>query len=173
MTSSAKPSYAEPFGATPELAPGAYPATVVGAPPLSGPMIPPSAGGPYSAPSLADVVTLASYGLGLWWAAGGPAWAAVASIVGDELDGHLARTRGTESVRGSHLDWGADIALTSASLLRLGTTIGNPTAAIVMAPPVLLAQAALRSDGIAPRVGSARAAIMLAAIVAKHRGWKL
>lgn len=115
-------------------------------------------------PTAADVVTLASYGLGLWWCLGGPTWAALASIVGDELDGRIARATGTTSERGSALDWGADVALTPLALMRLGRENGHEKAALYAAPGVLFVQAQLRADSWRPPVGSARAAVMLAAI---------
>jgi hypothetical protein len=93
-------------------------------------------------------------------------------MVGDELDGRIARARGTASARGGLLDWGADISLTSLSLLRLGRVTGHEKHALYAAPPVLFAQAALRSDGYAPPVGSARAVIMIAAILAEKYNWK-
>lgn len=115
-------------------------------------------GGP---PTLADAVTLAGYGLGLWWALGGPMWAGLASIAADELDGRLARHMGTESERGSALDWGADVALTPAVLNRLGKATGHQVPALCAAPLILFTQAHLRARGYAPPIGSARAAIML------------
>ncbi len=115
-------------------------------------------------PSAADLVTLASYGLGLWWCLGGPAWAAIASIVGDELDGRIARATGTTSERGSALDWGADVALTPLALARLGRDTGHEIAALALAPAILFVQAEMRSRGARPIIGSARAAIMLATL---------
>lgn len=120
------------------------------------------------APTAADVVTLASYGLGLWWCLGGPTWAAIASIVGDELDGRIARATNTTSERGSALDWGADVALTPLALMRLGRETGHEKAALVAAPGVLFIQAQLRADSWRPPVGSARAAVMLTAIALEH-----
>lgn len=119
------------------------------------------------APTLPDVVTLASYGLGLWWCLGGPTWAGVASMLGDELDGRLARATKQTSERGGHLDWGADVALTPLALLRLGKTVGNVPLAMAAAPPLLLLQADMRARGERPAIGSARAAIMIAAMIAE------
>jgi hypothetical protein len=102
--------------------------------------------------TLADVVTLGGYGLGVWWSVGGPAWAGVASIVADEVDGRLARATGTTTSHGSALDWGADVALTPLALLRLGREVGYPTAALLAAPPVLYAQPRL-PDGVRPSIG--------------------
>lgn len=148
-----------------------YSAHVVGAAPMqedlpAPPPVPQNAG--YALPSAADVVTLTSYGLGLWWAFGGPTWAGVASIVGDELDGHIARKLGTTSERGANLDWGADVALVPAALHRLGKATGVGPAMLLAAPPVLLAQAAMRAEGVRPRVGSARALIMLATMAVER-----
>lgn len=123
---------------------------------------------PSIAPSLADLVTLASYGLGLWWAAGGPTWAALASIALDEVDGRIARATGTTSERGSALDWGADVVLVPLSLNRLGQAVGHPLPAVALALPILYVQADMRGRGERPSVGSARAAIMLTAILAEH-----
>lgn len=120
---------------------------------------------PYALPTTADLVTLASYGLGLWWALGGPNWAGIASIVGDEVDGRLARATETTSKRGSVLDWGSDVTLTPLSLVRLGRASGHPLAAIAAAPAVLFIQADMRARGERPVIGSARAAIMLSAMV--------
>ena len=117
------------------------------------------------APSIADAVTLLSLGLGLWWCAGGPIWAGLLSILGDEIDGRIARARGTESKRGSELDWGADVALTTGALYRFGKVIGQPMTAVIAAPAFLYAQAQLRADGYRPPVGSARAAIMLTTMI--------
>ncbi len=113
-------------------------------------------------PSLADAVTLGSYGLGLWWAVGGPTWAGLGSILGDELDGRIARALNTTSIRGSNLDWGADVALTSLALVRLGRDTGHLREALIAAPAFLLVQAHLRARGWRPSVGSARALVMLA-----------
>ena len=74
------------------------------------------------APTLADLVTVTGYGLGLWWAFGGPTWAGLSSIVLDELDGPIARAMGQTSERGSALDWGADVSLTAVAGLRLVRT---------------------------------------------------
>lgn len=127
------------------------------------------AGGPSPAtegPTLADAVTLTGYGLGLWWAQGGPSWAGVASLLADEVDGCLARAMGTASAHGSLLDWGGDVALTPFALGRLGRETGHEQAALLAAPPVLLGQTLLRARGYRPSVGSARAVVTLAAIVA-------
>lgn len=123
-------------------------------------------------PTLADLVTVTGYGLGLWWAFGGPTWAGISSIVLDELDGRLARAMGQTSERGSVLDWGADVSLTGASALRLGAATGKPVEALVAAPVLLYAQAHLRADGYRPPVGSARAVLMLATMVVEHYGRK-
>ena len=114
--------------------------------------------------TLPDVVTAVGYGLGVWWSLGGPSWAGVASVVADELDGRLARATGTSTTHGSSLDWGADVALTPLALARLGRELGQPAIAPLAAPPVLLAQAMLRASDVRPTVGSARAAVTLAAI---------
>ena len=113
----------------------------------------------------ADAVTVAGYATGLWWTQGGPSWAGIASIIADELDGRLAREGRFATEHGSALDWGADVILTPLSLMRLGRETGHETAALLAAPPVLVGQAMLRGSGWRPSVGSARAAVMLAAII--------
>jgi phosphatidylglycerophosphate synthase len=121
---------------------------------------------PYSLPSLPDVVTLTSMGLGIWWTiGGGPLWAGLLSILGDEIDGRLARAMDATSERGSNLDWGSDVALTSLSLVRLGREWDLEKAGIVAAPLVFFAQAAMRTQGFRPAVGSARAVAMIAAML--------
>ncbi len=123
-------------------------------------------------PSLADSVTLVSYGLGMWWTMGGPRWAGVASIVGDEIDGRIARATNTTSERGSALDWGADVTLTPLALMRLGRSINqeHPTVALLAAPPLLYMQATLRSNNYRPAFGSVRAAVMLSSMAIES--WK-
>lgn len=118
--------------------------------------------------TLADAVTLTGYGLGVWWSVGGPAWAGLASVVADEVDGRLARATGTATTHGSSLDWGADVALTPLALMRLGNELGRPGLATLAAPPVLFAQAMLRASDVRPVFGSARAAITLAAIGVRY-----
>lgn len=114
--------------------------------------------------TMPDVVTMVGFGLGLWWSVGGPASAGIASIVLDEVDGRLARATNTTTEHGYALDWGQDVALTPLALARLTRELGYGNAGLVAAPPVLLAQSMLRSDGWRPPVGSARAAAMIAAI---------
>lgn len=130
------------------------------APPRTGALALP----PIPRPSAADVITMAGYGLGLWWCVGGPTWAAVGSIVLDEIDGRLARATGTTSERGSLLDWGQDVTLIPLALRRLGNAVGHPNAPLLAAPPILYLQASARAEGLRPVIGSARAAIMLGAI---------
>jgi phosphatidylglycerophosphate synthase len=117
-------------------------------------------------PSAPDIITVTSYALGFWWALGGPHWAGIASIVGDELDGRLARATYTCSERGSALDWGADVALTPLALMRLGRTVGYEKGALLAAPPLLYMQASMKAKGMRPTVGSARAVVMLSAMFA-------
>lgn len=119
--------------------------------------------------TLADLVTLAGYGLGLWWSSGGPGWAALASMACDELDGPIARRLGTAGPGGAALDWGSDIALTPLALLRVSRDLNRPAIATVGAPLVLAAQARLKAQGAAPPVGSARALIMLAGLAIEHQ----
>ena len=118
--------------------------------------------------TLADLVTLSGYGLGLWWASGGPGWAALASMACDELDGPIARARGTAGPGESALDWGADIALTPLALVRLSRDLDKPAIAAVGAPLVLAVQAKMRGGGFTPPVGSARAAVMTIALLVEY-----
>ena len=123
--------------------------------------------------SLADVVTITGYGLGLWWCSGGPGWAALASMGCDELDGAIARRMGTTSESGAAMDWGADIALTPLAMLRLSRDLGKPEVAAVGAPVALAVQAKLKGAGVRPPVLSARAVIMLAALALEERRRRL
>ncbi len=118
-------------------------------------------------PSLPDAITVTSYALGLWFCMGGPPWAAIASIIGDELDGRLARATDNTSDRGMYLDWASDIILTPLSLKRLGKETETPEV-IAASPIIMYAQAHMKAKGERPPVGSARAVIMLAALAAMH-----
>lgn len=109
---------------------------------------------------IADLVTVAGYGLGVWWASGGPGWAALASMACDELDGPIAQLLGTETRKDDSLHWGADVALTPLALFRLSKDLDKPAVAAVGAPLTLAAQAKLRAQGFMPPVGSARAVVM-------------
>ena len=117
-----------------------------------------------------NAITVAGYALGLWWCVGGPTWAAIVSILADELDGRLARSMGTTSDLGSILDLTADVALVPMSLLRFGRATNLGAIPLLAAPPILLNQAQTRSAGWRPPVGSWRAAIMIAAILAEGVG---
>lgn len=125
-----------------------------------------------SKPTFADAITLSSYGLGLWWTMGGPTWAGMASIVGDELDGRVARAMNTQSERGSALDWGADVTLTPLALMRFGRAINqnHPEISLLAAPPLLFMQASLRSQNYRPDIGSVRAVVMLGTMAVES--WK-
>lgn len=131
---------------------------------VAGPAQPPAAARSEAALTAPDVVTLAGYGLGVWWGLGGPAWAGLASVAADEVDGRLARATGAATEHGGALDWGADVALTPLALYRLGGALGHPRAALLAAPPVLYVQALLRTASWRPSVGSARAVLTVAAI---------
>lgn len=119
--------------------------------------------------TIADAVTLAGYGLGLWWASGGPGWAALASMACDELDEPLARRVGGFGPTEQALDWGANLALTPLALVRLSRDLGHPSLATVGAPIVLAAQARAKARGIDPPIGSARAVIMAAGLIVEHQ----
>ena len=114
--------------------------------------------------TIADAVTVLGYGLGLWWCAGGPGWAALASMGCDELDGVIARRMGQQSASGAALDWGADIALTPLALLRLSKDLNRPELATIGAPVALALQAKLKAANFRPPVLSTRALVMLAAL---------
>jgi len=116
--------------------------------------------------TLPDLVTLGGLSLGLWWALGGPAWAGIASVVADEVDGRIARAAGAETEHGAQLDWGADVALTPLVLLRLSRELGVGDRLVLAVPVVLAVQARLRAEGWRPVVGSFRAFCMLLAIAA-------
>lgn len=116
-----------------------------------------------AAVNLPNALTLASLALGVWWINDGPDWAAIASIVLDELDGRVARATGQTSNFGSTYDWGADVVLTALSLYK----VGAPWPVI---PVVTTGQVVLREEGIRPTIGSARAAVMLYG-VAQNQGW--
>lgn len=118
--------------------------------------------------TLADLVTLSGYGLGLWWASGGPGWAALLSMAFDELDGPIARARGAAGLGDSAIDWGADIALTPLALVRLSRDVNRPAIATVGAPLVLAVQAKMHGAGFRPPVGSARAAVMIVALLVEY-----
>jgi len=110
-----------------------------------------------------NALTLAGGALGFWWIAGGPDWAAVASVVLDELDGIAARRLDEETELGSRLDWATDVALTPFVFDKLGI----PWQAI---PAASAAQVALRCAGQKPPLLSFRALGMLYSI-AKRRGY--
>ncbi len=116
-------------------------------------------------PSRADLITLSAFSLGLWWCVGGPMWAGLLSILGDELDGRYARMTGTTSERGAQLDFSADMALTPMAMMRLSQILGyGPGYGLFLSPAILYAQATLKAEGYHPKYGSARAVIMLTAM---------
>lgn len=112
--------------------------------------------------NLPNAITLGGYGLGFWWIAGGPSWAAIVSILADEIDGAVARKLDQTSEVGRELDWGADVALASLTLLRLGA----PAWAAALA---LGGQAVLHAEGSRPPVGSLRAVLMVVTMVKEAR----
>lgn len=67
---------------------------------------------------------------------------------------------------GSALDWGADVTLTPFAMARLSRELGYGNAGLAAAPVALYAQATLRGDEWRPPVGSLRAAVMVAAMIA-------
>ena len=137
------------------------------------PLTPPVVGGTLAemvppVPTTADVLTLAGYGLGLAWCLGGPTWMGLVSILLDELDGRVARALNQSSERGSALDWGADVTLTSFASMRLGQSLGSAEVGVAASLPLLYLQAHLRGKGIRPTVGSMRALLMLATMAIEH-----
>lgn len=120
-----------------------------------------------------NAITLAGYALGLWWSVGGPTWAAIMSILADELDGRLARSLGVASSLGANLDSTVDAALVPMTLLRFGRATNLGAVPLLAAPPILLYQAqTTRNEGYRPPIpiGSWRAGIMLATILAESVG---
>ena len=115
---------------------------------LQGPVVQPDARA-----NLPNAITLCSLVLGVWWAFGGPWWAALGSVVLDEVDGRVARMTKQTSHFGSQFDWGTDLALTALSLGRLGVPWAIPL--------VTTGQVILRNHGYRPNVGSARAFLMV------------
>lgn len=109
----------------------------------------PSGGGVINAP---NAVSLAGLAAGVGWVATSNPWLGIASILADELDGHVARETGETSAYGSELDYAIDIALTGAVFLKIGLPW--------LLPIVVPLQAWLRTNGAAPSFGSARAAGM-------------
>lgn len=107
--------------------------------------------------TLPNALTILGYGMGVAWAVGGPAWAGLASIGLDELDGRLARRLGQTTEIGSLLDWTGDVVLTAMTLRRMN-------APLWLYPAVTTLQVALREKGWRPPVGSARALLMLYAM---------
>ena len=104
--------------------------------------------------TLPNAITLAGAGLTAWWLRGGPAWAAVAGLLADEVDGRLARATGSTSRFGATLDWATDISLNAVMLDRLGAAVALPV--------VLPAQVAMHEVGVRPSIGSLRALTTLA-----------
>lgn len=114
--------------------------------------------GPFTLP---NAITLAGAGLTAWWLRGGPAWAAVAGLVADEVDGRLARATGTTSAIGGTLDWAVDISLNAVMLERLGAAAALPL--------VLPVQVAMHHEGVRPSIGSLRAVTTLALLWKQRR----
>lgn len=106
----------------------------------------------------ANGVSMLGYALGLWWVVGGPSWAAIASILADEVDGRLARAMGEASCVGGYLDWAIDLSFTGLVAARLGI--------LWALPAVTAAQVYARSTGWREvPIGSPRAVMMVAALL--------
>lgn len=118
---------------------------------LESPSLEPADAGPFTLP---NAITVAGAGLTAWWLKGGPAWAAIAGLLADEVDGRLARATGTTSRFGGTLDWATDISLNAVMLDRLGAAAAIPV--------VLPLQVALRDSSVRPPIGSLRALTTLA-----------
>lgn len=113
--------------------------------------------------TLPNLITSAGYGLGLWWALGnGPGWAALASLVLDEVDGAAARALGQESEVGRVYDAEVDTVLAALAANRLGASIPATVA-------VGAAQAVAHASGIKPRFGGLRALVTLAALALEYQ----
>ena len=108
--------------------------------------------------NLPNAVTLGGYALGLWWVAGGPAWAAIVSIVADEVDGAIARKTGESTEFGSKFDWASDVILTALTLRKLDAPFWT-------IPAATIGQVALRDKNISPPLGSLRAGLMLYGVI--------
>lgn len=115
-------------------------------------------GNPESPITVATWITLAGYGAGLWWIAGGPPWAAIASILADEVDGVVARERGEITEYGSTFDWSADVILAALTLRKLGAPLWT-------IPTATMGQVWLREQNYRPAIGSLRAALMLYGVI--------
>lgn len=100
-----------------------------------------------------NAITLGGYAAGIAWAAGGGPMLAVVSVLADEFDGLSARNLGLASPVGDRLDWGADICM----LAIVGAKVGLGWIAL---PAALFVQVVLKERGIAPPIGSTRAALM-------------
>jgi phosphatidylserine synthase len=93
---------------------------------------------------------------------GASPWTALASITADEADGRIARATGTESEFGSNLDFTIDMTMTGLVAMKL---FKSPWPLLLITP----AQAYMRSRGYRPKLGSARAVMMLATLAMGRR----
>lgn len=107
--------------------------------------------------NLPNAITLSGYAATIAWLGGAHPAFAIYGIVADEADGRVARATNETSDYGGLLDWAIDLTLTGLVLARLGWTW-----ALLGVTP---AQAYLRQRGYRPTVGSARAALVLYAII--------
>lgn len=105
--------------------------------------------------TVANALSMGSLVSGLLYLRGGSQAWGLLSIALDEVDGQIARARGTAGPYGAALDWGVDLVLLGAFAERLGATAILPPAV------AFSAQAAVaRSEGT-PSVLSLRALLML------------
>jgi hypothetical protein len=116
----------------------------------------PSSDGGDGALNIPNILTVTGFSLGVAWAAGGPDWMGLASIVLDELDGYAAEKLEQRTEFGSVLDWASDYALTPMVWQRMGLPWK-------FYPPVAIGQVSARVAGVKPDrfVPSVRAGLML------------
>jgi phosphatidylglycerophosphate synthase len=101
---------------------------------------------------LPSAITLCGYAASLAWLAGAPWWIGALGIVADELDGRIARATGEVTRFGGELDYAVDVTLTGLCAVRALGPMG-----LAVLPIVTMTQAALRTQGERPTLGSARA----------------
>jgi len=108
--------------------------------------------------SAPNAITLSGYASAVAWLGGASPAFAVWSVMADEFDGVSARNLGQTSGFGDRLDWGADLCLFAL----VGAKIGLGWVAL---PLTLFAQVFMKEHGLAPPFGSARAGLMVYALL--------
>jgi phosphatidylglycerophosphate synthase len=147
-------TYVSRVGQSPEIWPVVQ---VADGPPSA---VPPSALEPVVRVTGPTLLTLAGYASSLAWIAGAHPVFGLLGLVLDEADGRLARATGQVSRFGGELDYAADLTLTGLSMVK---AFGAP--GLLALPVVTAVQAAMRAQGERPHLGSARAALFVAALV--------